>query len=92
MKWKRYEYVDYTHVTYSMTTSRNIELGEDVISVNVLRSHSVRKYIDISNTLIQNDDKTYSSINHEMYFKKEQYYQLLILLKITLSLHKGDTK
>ena len=31
VKWKRYEYVDYTHVTYSTTTSRNIELVEDYI-------------------------------------------------------------
>ena len=33
VKWKRYEYVDYTHVTDSMETSRKIELVEDDISV-----------------------------------------------------------
>ena len=33
VKWKRYEYVNYTHVTDSTTTSINIELVEDDISM-----------------------------------------------------------
>ena len=53
---------------------------------------SGRNYIDISITLIQHDGKTYNSCNHKMCFQKEQYYQLLILLKITLSLHKRRYK
>ena len=54
VKWKRYEYVDYTHVTYSTTTSRNIELVEAdifVTSFMELFREKIYKYIKLSHTI-----------------------------------------
>jgi hypothetical protein len=53
VKWKRYEYVDYTHVTDSTTTSRKIDLVEDDISVTYfmeLFREKIYRYIKHSHT------------------------------------------
>ena len=88
MKWKRYDYVDYTHVTDSTTTSRKINLVESDISLTDFMNLFRDQIYNISSTLTQHNGKTYSSSNHEMYLEKEKYYPLSILLKITLSLRK----
>ena len=53
VKWKRYEYVDYIHVTDSMTTSRKIDLVEYDISVTYFMESLIEKiyrYIKHSHT------------------------------------------
>ena len=53
VKWKRYEYVDYTHVTYSTETSRKIELVASDISMTCfmeLLREKIYRYIKHSHT------------------------------------------
>ena len=51
VKWKRYEYVDYTPITNSTTTSRKINLVESDISLKIfmnLFKDQIYKYIKYS--------------------------------------------
>ena len=65
MKYKKYDYVDYTHVRDSTTTSRNINLVESDISltdfINLFRNQ-IYKYIKHS----------HSARWHELQFKKSR--------------------